>query len=85
MADLPIVEEVEEEFGALDREFRITLPRLIREARRRGYGRQRRVPRAKQRQECVGARPRAAQAAALRGWAMVNVSSIPRTAGFAAR
>ena len=34
--DLPIVKKLEAEIEALDREFRITLPRLIREAAAQG-------------------------------------------------
>ena len=36
MADLPIIKKLEAEVEALDREFRITLPRLIREAAAQG-------------------------------------------------
>jgi len=83
MADLPIVKKLEEEFGALDREFRITLPRLIREAAAQGDITDNAEYRAaKQRQEFVGARLVQLKQR-LSGLAMVNVSSIPRDrAGF---
>ena len=78
MADLPIVKKLEEEIAALDREFRITLPRLIREAAAQGDITDNAEYRAaKQRQEFVGARLVQLRQR-LSGLAMVNVASIPR-------
>jgi transcription elongation factor GreA len=78
MADLPIVKKLEEEIAALDREFRITLPRLIREAAAQGDITDNAEYRAaKQRQEFVGARLVQLRQR-LSGLAMVNVLSIPR-------
>jgi transcription elongation factor GreA len=78
MADLPIVKKLEAEIEALDREFRITLPRLIREAAAQGdISDNAEYRAAKQRQEFVGARlGQLKQRVA--GLAMVNVASIPR-------
>src|SRR5512145_501681 len=83
MVDLPIVRKLEAEIEALDREFRITLPRLIREAAAQGDITDNAEYRAaKQRQEFVGARLVQLKQR-LSGLAMVNVASIPRDrAGF---
>ena len=57
MADLEIVKKLEAEIEALDREFRITLPRLIREAAAQGdISDNAEYRAAKQRQEFVNAR-----------------------------
>ena len=78
MVDLPIVKKLEAEFEALDREFRITLPRLIREAAAQGdISDNAEYRAAKQRQEFVGARLGQLKQR-LAGLAMVNVASIPR-------
>jgi transcription elongation factor GreA len=78
MADLPIVKKLEEEVEALDREFRITLPRLIREAAAQGdISDNAEYRAAKQRQEFVNARIGQLKQR-LAALAMINVASIPR-------
>jgi len=78
MADLPIVKKLEEEVEALDREFRITLPRLIREAAAQGdISDNAEYRAAKQRQEFVNARLGQLKQR-LSGLAMINLASIPR-------
>jgi len=78
MADLPIVRKLEEEVEALDREFRITLPRLIREAAAQGdISDNAEYRAAKQRQEFVNARIGQLKQR-LASLAMINVASIPR-------
>ena len=78
MVDLPIVKKLEAEIEALDREYRITLPRLIREAAAQGDLTDNAEYRAaKQRQEFVGARLGQLKQR-IAGLAMVNIASIPR-------
>lgn len=78
MAELPIVKKLEAEIEALDREYRITLPRLIREAAAQGdLSDNAEYRAAKQRQEFVGARL-AQLKHRLAGLSMVNLASIPR-------
>jgi transcription elongation factor GreA len=78
MADLPIVKKLDEEIEALDREFRITLPRLIREAAAQGdISDNAEYRAAKQRQEFVNARLGQLRQR-MAGLAMINLASIPR-------
>jgi transcription elongation factor GreA len=86
MADLPIIKKLEAEIEALDREFRITLPRLIREAAAQGdLSDNAEYRAAKQRQEFVNARITQLKQR-LAGLAMINLASIPRDrAGFGSR
>ena len=78
MAELPIVKKLEAEIEGLDREFRITLPRLIREAAAQGdISDNAEYRAAKQRQEFVGARLGQLKQR-LAGLAMVNLASIPK-------
>jgi transcription elongation factor GreA len=83
MVDLPIVKKLEAEIAALDREFRITLPRLIREAAAQGDLTDNAEYRAaKQRQEFVNARLTQLKQR-LSGLALINLASIPKDrAGF---
>ena len=78
MVDLPIAKKLEAEIEALDREYRITLPRLIREAAAQGdLSDNAEYRAAKQRQEFVGARLSQLKHR-LSGLALVNLASIPR-------
>ena len=78
MVDLPIVKKLEAEIEALDREFRITLPRLIREAAAQGdISDNAEYRAAKQRQEFVNARLGQLKQR-LSGLALINLASIPR-------
>jgi transcription elongation factor GreA len=78
MADLPIARKLEAEIEELDREYRVTLPRLIREAAAQGdLSDNAEYRAAKQRQEFVGARLSQLRQR-LAGLAMVNLGSIPR-------
>lgn len=78
MVDLPIVKKLEAEIEALDREFRITLPRLIREAAAQGdISDNAEYRAAKQRQEFVNARLGHLKQR-LSGLALINLASIPR-------
>jgi transcription elongation factor GreA len=78
MADLEIVKKLEAEIEALDREFRITLPRLIREAAAQGdISDNAEYRAAKQRQEFVNARIGQLKQR-LSGLALVNLASIPK-------
>jgi len=78
MVDLPIVRKLEAALAELDREYRITLPRLIREAAAQGdLSDNAEYRAAKQRQEFVGARI-AHIKQRLAGLSLVNVSNIPR-------
>ena len=78
MADLEIVKKLEAEIEALDREFRITLPRLIREAAAQGdLSDNAEYRAAKQRQEFVNARIGQLKQR-LAGLALINLASIPR-------
>jgi transcription elongation factor GreA len=78
MAELPIIKKFEAELDELDREYRITLPRLIREAAAQGdLSDNAEYRAAKQRQEFVGARI-AHIKKRLAGLSLVNVSNIPR-------
>ena len=78
MADLEIVKKLEAEVAALDREFRITLPRLIREAAAQGdISDNAEYRAAKQRQEFVNARIGQLKQR-LSGLALVNLASIPK-------
>ena len=78
MVDLPIVKKLEEEVATLDRECRITLPRLIREAAAQGDLTDNAEYRAaKQRQEFVGARLGQLKHR-LSGLALMNLASIPK-------
>ena len=78
MVDLPIVKKLEAEIEALDREFRITLPRLIREAAAQGdLSDNAEYRAAKQRQEFVNARLGQLKQR-LSGLALINLASIPR-------
>ena len=78
MADLEIVKKLEAEVEALDREFRITLPRLIREAAAQGdISDNAEYRAAKQRQEFVNARIGQLKHR-LSGLALVNLASIPK-------
>jgi transcription elongation factor GreA len=78
MADLEIVKKLEAEIEALDREFRITLPRLIREAAAQGdLSDNAEYRAAKQRQEFVNARIGQLKQR-LSGLALVNLASIPK-------
>jgi transcription elongation factor GreA len=83
MAELPIMKKLEAELGELDREYRVTLPRLIREAAAQGdLSDNAEYRAAKQRQEFVGARIGHLKKR-LAGLAMINVANIPRDrAGF---
>jgi transcription elongation factor GreA len=83
MAELPIFKKLEAEIEALDREFRITLPRLIREAAAQGdLSDNAEYRAAKQRQEFVNARITQLKSR-LSGLAMINLASIPKDrAGF---
>ena len=83
MADLPIVKKMEGELEELDREYRITLPRLIREAAAQGdLSDNAEYRAAKQRQEFVGARI-AHIKQRLAGLSLINLANIPRDrAGF---
>ena len=86
MVDLPIIKKLEAEIELLDREFRITLPRLIREAAAQGdLSDNAEYRAAKQRQEFVNARITQLKQR-LSGLAMINLASIPRDrAGFGSR
>lgn len=86
MADLPIIKKLEAEIELLDREFRITLPRLIREAAAQGdLSDNAEYRAAKQRQEFVNARITQLKQR-LSGLALINLASIPRDrAGFGSR
>ena len=86
MADLPIIKKLEAELEALDREFRITLPRLIREATAQGdLSDNAEYRAAKQRQEFVNARITQLKQR-LSGLALINLASIPRDrVGFGSR
>jgi len=86
MVSLPIIKKLEAELDALDREFRITLPRLIREAAAQGdLSDNAEYRAAKQRQEFVNARITQLKAR-LSGLAMLNLANIPRDrAGFGSR
>jgi transcription elongation factor GreA len=78
MAELEIVKKLEAEIEALDREFRITLPRLIREAAAQGdISDNAEYRAAKQRQEFVNARIGHLKQR-LSGLALVNLASIPK-------
>jgi len=78
MAELEIVRKLEAEIEALDREFRITLPRLIREAAAQGdISDNAEYRAAKQRQEFVNARIGQLKQR-LSGLALVNLASIPK-------
>lgn len=78
MPELPIVKKLEAEIAELDREYRITLPRLIREAAAQGdLSDNAEYRAAKQRQEFVGARI-AQLKKRVAGLALVNVKSIPK-------
>jgi transcription elongation factor GreA len=78
MVDLEIVKKLEAEVEALDREFRITLPRLIREAAAQGdLSDNAEYRAAKQRQEFVNARIGQLKQR-LSGLALVNLASIPK-------
>jgi transcription elongation factor GreA len=83
MVDLPIIKKLEAELDGLDREFRITLPRLIREAAAQGdLSDNAEYRAAKQRQEFVNARITQLKQR-ISGLAMINLASIPRDrAGF---
>ena len=83
MVELPIVKKLEAELEGLDREYRITLPRLIREAAAQGdLSDNAEYRAAKQRQEFVGARI-AHIKKRLAGLSLINVANIPRDrAGF---
>lgn len=78
MAELPILKKIEAELEALDREYRITLPRLIREAAAQGdISDNAEYQAAKQRQEYVQARIKhmTQRAASL---SLINMANIPR-------
>ena len=78
MAELPIMKKLEAELEALDREFRITLPRMIREAAAQGdISDNAEYRTAKQRQEFVQARI-VQMKRRLASLALVNIASIPR-------
>lgn len=78
MAGLPIVRKLEAEVEGLNYEFRITLPRLIREAAAQGdISDNAEYRAAKQRQEFLGARI-AHLKKRLAGLALINVTSIPK-------
>jgi len=78
MAELPIVKKLEAEVAALEYEFRIALPRLIREAAAQGdLSDNAEYRAAKQRQEFVNARITQLKQR-LSGLAMINLASIPR-------
>jgi len=78
MAVLPFVKKLEAEIEVLDREFRITLPRLIREAAAQGdLSDNAEYRAAKQRQEFVNARLTQLKQR-LAGLALVNLASIPK-------
>jgi transcription elongation factor GreA len=78
MVDLPIVKKLEDEIATLDYEFRITLPRLIREAAAQGdISDNAEYRAAKQRQEFVQARI-AHLKKRVAGLALVNLASIPK-------
>ena len=78
MVDMPIVKKLEAELGELNREYRVTLPRLIREAAAQGdLSDNAEYRAAKQRQDFVGARI-AHLKQRLAGLSLVNIASIPR-------
>lgn len=78
MAELPIIKKLEAEIEVLDREFRITLPRLIREAAAQGdISDNAEYRAAKQRQEFVGARIGQLKQR-LAGLSLVNLASLPK-------
>jgi transcription elongation factor GreA len=86
MADMPIMKKLEAEIELLDREFRITLPRLIREAAAQGdLSDNAEYRAAKQRQEFVNARITQLKQR-LSGLALINIASIPKDrVGFGSR
>jgi transcription elongation factor GreA len=78
MAELPIIKKFEAQLEELDREYRITLPRLIREAAAQGdLSDNAEYRAAKQRQEFVGARIGHIKKR-LAALSLVNLSNIPR-------